>query len=83
MFGLIVHGARLLGGGVRWVKALGEGRKRFFLKKEAKTFLNWRTYWGDGGAASAKVFWFFFSKKNRFALSSAELRHEPPRARRR
>jgi hypothetical protein len=44
----------------------GEGRKRFFLKKEAKTFANGRTRWGNANLMKTKVFWFFFSKKNRF-----------------
>jgi hypothetical protein len=40
------------------------------LKKEAKTFATgaahgWRRM-RDGVGAVAKVFWFFFSKKNRF-----------------
>jgi hypothetical protein len=39
-------------------------RKRFFLKKEARTFANLCTRWIDANALVAKVFWFFFSKKN-------------------
>jgi hypothetical protein len=44
------------------------GRQRFFLKKEAKTFVIWRARWGNAHVLVAKVFWFFFSKKNRFIL---------------
>jgi hypothetical protein len=47
---------------------LSEERKRFFLKKEAKTFAN---YSARSNAVSiiAKVFWFFFSKKNRLLFT--------------
>ncbi len=44
-----------------------EASKRFFLKKEAKTFYPfavlppWR-----GQSKLIKIFWFFFSKKNHF-----------------
>jgi hypothetical protein len=40
--------------------------KRFFLKKEAKTFARWHARCGTACAKQAKVFWFFFSKKNAF-----------------
>jgi hypothetical protein len=49
-----------------------QGReKRFFLKKEAKTFATGAAH-GRGRmrravGAGAKVFWFFFSKKNFFS----------------
>jgi hypothetical protein len=47
-------------------------RKRFFLKKEAKTFaIGVRARWGK--CNKIKVFWFFFSKKNPSFLS----RHRP------
>jgi hypothetical protein len=43
-------------------------RQRFFLKKEAKTFATdaaHKSRMGRRGAGErAKVFWFFFSKKN-------------------
>jgi hypothetical protein len=39
-------------------------RKRFFLKKEAKTFAYWCAPCGSLDAMRTKVFWFFFSKKN-------------------
>jgi hypothetical protein len=39
-------------------------RKRFFLKKEAKTFAYWCARCGSLDAMRTKVFWFFFSKKN-------------------
>ena len=38
--------------------------KRFFLKKEAKTFTNWGARQPQRASQGAKVFWFFFSKKN-------------------
>jgi hypothetical protein len=38
--------------------------KRFFLKKEAKTFPYWCARCGSHNAMRTKVFWFFFSKKN-------------------
>jgi hypothetical protein len=47
------------------VSAKGK-QKNFFLKKEAKTFARWRERSGSAGAKVAKVFWFFFSEKNRF-----------------
>jgi hypothetical protein len=37
-----------------------EARKRFFLKKEAKTFARWRARWINGIPLESKVFWFFF-----------------------
>jgi hypothetical protein len=39
--------------------------KRFFLKKEAKTFAYWCARCRSLNAMRTKVFWFFFSKKNR------------------
>jgi hypothetical protein len=48
-------------------------RKRFFLKKEAKTFPYWCARCGSLNALNAmrtKVFWFFFSKKNCLLSSS-------------
>jgi methionine-rich copper-binding protein CopC len=39
-------------------------RKRFFLAKEAKTFISLDTRVSNAYAIGAKVFWFFFSKKN-------------------
>jgi hypothetical protein len=49
-------------------KGCAEARKRFFLKKEAKIFATgaahgWRRIRDELGPV-AKVFWFFFSKKN-------------------
>jgi hypothetical protein len=50
-------------------KRAGEEKRFFFEKKNQKTFIRWslaprpvrlRTKW-------IKVFWFFFSKKNRFS----------------
>jgi hypothetical protein len=41
-------------------------RKRFFLKKEAKTFCEFAYAVRQRETPIAKVFWFFFSKKNRF-----------------
>jgi hypothetical protein len=41
-------------------------RKHFFLKKEAKTFAPWCARWRNARAKTAKVFWFFFPKKNCF-----------------
>jgi hypothetical protein len=46
--------------GVIFVK----GRKRFFLKKEAKTFAHQGTRCIQRVPKGSKVFWFFFSKKN-------------------
>jgi hypothetical protein len=44
----------------------GDGRKDFFLKKEAKTFHPLASPSpGRGRSQWMKVFWFFFSKKNR------------------
>jgi hypothetical protein len=40
-------------------------RKRFFLKKEAKTLATWRTGRFGYNPLAANVFWFFLSKKNR------------------
>jgi hypothetical protein len=39
------------------------------LKKEAKTFAHWGTHWTQRVPKGAKVFWFFFSKKNCFAVA--------------
>ena len=47
------------GGAVPW-----NARKRFFLEKEAKTFAHWGARWIQRAPQVAKVFWFFFSKKN-------------------
>jgi hypothetical protein len=47
-------------------------RKRFFLKKEAKTSAYWRARYGSLNAMRTKVFWFFFSKKNCLLFSSGE-----------
>jgi hypothetical protein len=57
------------------------GRKRFFLKKEAKTFAPgaaqaWRKI-RDELKSVAKVFWFFFSKKNA-SLCFRQSPHTPP-----
>jgi hypothetical protein len=41
-----------------------EARKDFFLKKEAKTFPTSGTRCRTTHPKKAKVFWFFFSKKN-------------------
>jgi hypothetical protein len=49
-----------------------EDRKRFFLEKEAKTFAHWGTRCVHRVPQCAKVFWFFFSKKN--CLPSLPLR---------
>jgi uncharacterized OB-fold protein len=46
-------------------------RKRFFLKKEAKTFAYWCARCGSLHAMRTKVFWFFFSKKNCLLSSSS------------
>jgi hypothetical protein len=35
------------------------------LKKEAKTFVSWHACRANAHALKTKVFWFFFSKKNR------------------
>jgi hypothetical protein len=43
-------------------------RKRFFLKKEVKTFPYWCARCGSLNAMRTKVFWFFFPKKNTFFL---------------
>jgi hypothetical protein len=43
-----------------------KARRRFFLKKEAKTFATLGTGCRYAPNKIAKVFWFFFSKKNRF-----------------
>jgi penicillin-binding protein 1C len=45
---------------------VSEARKHFFLKKEAKTFARWCPPRRNMYALIAKVFWFFFSKKNAF-----------------
>jgi hypothetical protein len=51
---------------------LGQRRKRFFLKKEAKTSATaptvWRAFRHPPPAPRARVFWFFFAKKNRLPL---------------
>jgi hypothetical protein len=44
---------------------LEKSRKRFFLKKEAKTLAPWPMRRLEYNRSEAKVFWFFFSKKNR------------------
>jgi hypothetical protein len=49
-------------------RALGKEEKAFFLKKEAKTFALWRARWVNAHTLKAKVFWFFFSKKNRLSF---------------
>jgi hypothetical protein len=49
-------------------------RKRFFLKKEAKTFPYWCARCGSLNTMRTKVFWFFFSKKNCLLFSSDEAR---------
>jgi hypothetical protein len=41
-----------------------KARKRFFLKKEAKTFAHKAIRRCHRKPLIAKVFWFFFSKKN-------------------
>jgi hypothetical protein len=43
-----------------------EARKRFFLKKAAKTLASWPIRQPPNNPLRTKVFWFFFSKKNRF-----------------
>ncbi len=44
-----------------------EGSKGFFLKKEAKTFYPFGVPpLGRARRKRIEVFWFFFSKKNRF-----------------
>jgi hypothetical protein len=48
-----------------------KGRKRVFLKKEAKTFAPWGARCPAANPMKSKVFWFFFSKKNRFLLRRA------------
>jgi hypothetical protein len=42
--------------------------KRFFLNKEAKTFANVALRQPHRKPLIAKVFWFFFSKKNAYFL---------------
>jgi hypothetical protein len=42
-------------------------RKRFFLKKEAKTFAYWSARWGSFIALRTKVFCFFLRKKEGLA----------------
>jgi hypothetical protein len=44
---------------------LNTARKRFFLKKEAKTFISKAAHRRNAETIIAKVFWFLFSKKNR------------------
>jgi hypothetical protein len=39
-------------------------RKRFFLKKEAKTFASLNTHYGTSNSHEQKFFGSFFSKKN-------------------
>jgi spore germination protein len=46
----------------------GKGRKRFFLKKEAKTFCELAYAVRPRGRPITKVFWFFSSEKNCFLL---------------
>jgi hypothetical protein len=48
-------------------------RKRFFLKKEAKTFAYWCARRGSLSTMRTKVFWFFFSKKNCWLFFLAKL----------
>jgi hypothetical protein len=50
----------------------GEAGKRFFVKKEAKTFSIWAGALRQR-ARQGKVFWFFFSKKNRYLPLLPEL----------
>jgi hypothetical protein len=55
------------------------GSKRFFLKKEAKTFIHWlRALPGEREAKRIEVFWFFFSKKNRFPCLPRQRGEGPP-----
>jgi hypothetical protein len=54
---------------LRWLGIWArKNRKRFFLKKEAKTFANGAVQrqrrMRRAAGPVAKVFWFFFSKKN-------------------
>jgi len=49
-----------------------EERKFFFFeKKKQETFVCLGARWGVGAAYGAKVFWFFFSKKNILACFGA------------
>jgi len=50
---------------------MGEGRKHFFFEKKKQKTLTYRPHYHRGrpttrrnGSQEAKVFWFFFSKKN-------------------
>ncbi len=46
--------------------AASEGRKHFFsVEKKQKTFIRWARPFRKGRAQRMKVFWFFFTKKNR------------------
>jgi hypothetical protein len=50
----------------RWRRCGGSGSKGFFLKKEAKTFAGLSRKRRRVRDSVAKVFWFFFAKKNGF-----------------
>jgi hypothetical protein len=53
-----------------------QARKRFFLKKEAKTFIHEMVRCRNANVNIAKVFWFFFSKKNCYSyLPNRNERH--------
>jgi hypothetical protein len=59
--------AKLARVGLRQIKVdQAEARKRFFLKKAAKTLASWPIRQPPNNPLRTKVFWFFFSKKNRF-----------------
>jgi hypothetical protein len=54
-------------------------RKTSFLKKRSKKLLHiWSRDVATGGPNGSKVFWFFFSKKNRF-LPSGQAAQKPAR----
>jgi hypothetical protein len=67
------HDGVLIPGAVE--TAQSKARKRFFLKKEAKTFASLCARCGSLNAMRTKVFWFFFSKKNCFLASPAASRN--------
>jgi hypothetical protein len=48
-----------------------------FLEKRSKRLLNFWVILSGGVGQSAKVFWFFFSKKNAFHAVSAVLTNRP------
>jgi hypothetical protein len=48
-----------------------KGKEGFFLKKEAKTFARLSRTRRRARDSEAKVFWFFFSKKNAFLVPRA------------